>query len=149
MVVNQKCDWCQFHWLRGYLVVAIKIAKIFCQCNLGCTRLKVGHFLYKNVILHLPCHRGFFFLFFALSLFALRIEMTKDILFLSLQRQIATFNHKYFLSLSLSLGHTTSSLHTLHLSHSHLVSLSLSCAHTTSVTRCLKCLLNIWPFTTT
>ena len=22
MVANQKCDWCQFHWLRGYLDVA-------------------------------------------------------------------------------------------------------------------------------
>ena len=25
LVANQKCDWCQFHWLRGYLDVAMAV----------------------------------------------------------------------------------------------------------------------------
>ena len=25
LVANWKCDWCQFHWLRGYLDVAMGV----------------------------------------------------------------------------------------------------------------------------
>ena len=25
LVANQKCDWCQFYWLRGYLDVAMAV----------------------------------------------------------------------------------------------------------------------------
>ena len=25
LVTNQKCDWCQFHWLRGDLDVAMEV----------------------------------------------------------------------------------------------------------------------------